>query len=904
MRASRQGRTVLLTVILLLSIGFAAAEWQIDVLEDPQSYPEVSNQTDTVQIVNITTESGHPINQSLLDGRAEYFYTFDGILEAVQLRWLEEGYWYAYFPVNTTGGEVLFEAQGQTTDPELSDQQGEPANATRELQVGNLSVETHNDFSERKKAGSQEFFEVNVTDEYNNQNELNAEVFVQFVNGSWSSGFVDLGYNSENQLYTNTVSLPDKTNKTYAVHVYAINTDAEFDNAEATHSQILNTYPSINGHVERMETDSGCNNQSFFTECERDAELETGFNITQSSADNVNLTMLLHETETEEWQNVSTVELDYEEGLYTGSISIPDVNTSVYDKTVRLMYNATNEDREEIVNYDINYRSFSIEDKSSSVTTPGSYEVRTEFSRFFTPQLIEPERINGKIEVWDPSGELFTEFNIEEMDLNSLEGAYTREINIPTDSETGIYTVIVEAENIYQDFKTKESNFRLESLDKTFGSPESIDYEFNKTGNFTGYVEVENVMDSNLELEADFSEEIEDKISLEESEIILESGSTSEIMVNFDISYVDDYSGEMVLEDVDTGYNRTTNVYITSPTCTHRDGAICIHEQGLNASADERTTVERSFDVKYLGDEEEERDIQVMIDGNISNYVSLSPSQFTLNSSNDTEIVQLNHSIDAPGYFEGNMTVETEQDESLRVLISQDADVEAQDVSIDLPGTIDLGEIPDGEDTSYEVTFENTGSVYIDELSVSSSDYSIEADTTSIEPGETQTFEIVFQEVETGSGQITVDVLTEAGDVSRSISVNADIIPDYDSQADALESRAMSLDSQTNSEDIQSEITDIQMEIQDVKTAYRQQNYEQAESLYNELERRLDTAEAQIQSEAGNGGSDPGTETGSEGIGLFLPLMIVMFVFLLVGFVAYTSIEPEEGDPLYSVLGE
>jgi len=97
------------------------------------------------------------------------------------------------------------------------------------------------------------------------------------------------------------------------------------------------------------------------------------------------------------------------ENFFTGEITVPDINTSAYDRVFQLQYNATNGGREKIIERVVDYNDFRIVDKSDSVTAKGSYNVKLEIRKYFTPELLNNSRINDSmITIEQPSGELLT----------------------------------------------------------------------------------------------------------------------------------------------------------------------------------------------------------------------------------------------------------------------------------------------------------------------------------------------------------------------------------------------------------------------------------------------------------------------------------------------------------------
>ena len=216
-----------------------------------------------------------------------------------------------------------------------------------------------------------------------------------------------------------------------------------------------------------------------------------------------------------------------------------------------------------------------------------------------------------------------------------------------------------------------------------------------------------------------------------------------------------------------------------------------------------------------------------------------------------------------------------------------------------------MGEIQEGESVNEDIEVENTGDIEITSVSVSSEDYDVATESVSLEPDSSEEITIEFSEVESESGQVTLTAETESEAIEKTIDVSASVIPDYITRADDLEQRAIDLDSQISSDsDYQEDLNEAQSRISDIRTAYNRGNYDEAESLYSQVQSSLDDIEVGIRSSSSTGGDDNTSQTGNNSGGLpILPIAAAILVLLIIGFVAYTSIEFERGDPLYNVLG-
>jgi hypothetical protein len=906
---------VLLSVFALFLVSPVSAEWNIDVLDQPYSFQNISNTSNTVQMVELTDGDGTPINNSQLVGDSYFQYNYNNSVR--DMEWLYDGYWYADFQLNRTGGQIEFEAEGETQSSLIEDSTSE-TNATREFNLGNISVDLMNDFSHDLNPENSFDIKVNVTDTVNNTFEDQADVDLYFTNRSWTSEIYDInnkddedGDGTEDHYKNFGLDFNLDYNSTYVLHVNTTNTsDVGYNDSYGVQSMSLSTVPEIKGEIERLNASSGCNNESFFTECEYNTTIDTGFNITSASADNVNLTLELRDSSSGNWENHSTTELTEENGLYTGEIEVPDINTSSYDRVFRLQYKAANGPRVETVDRVVDYNDFKIVDKSDSVTGKGSYRVKLEIRKYFTPKLLTDSRINDSLITIDqPSGDLLNSFNVEDMERMTGSGYFKKKIDIPLNSETGIYDMEVEVTNIYNQTKLELFNFEVTETEQSFSINEG-DEDFEKTvdkiGNHTFNVTVENKLDSETNISTNTTGDIENFTEVNNGEnISLGSEESKNVSIRFDVGSVDEYDGEIKFMDENAKYNSTLDVELDHPSCSYRKGTVCVIGSSLNASSDEKAEIIKDFTTINFGEKNKSYSYSFSLSGNITSYASLETTETVLNTENDSETVDLTYSVNAPGFYSGTLRVDNDED-TVKVPLSLDSDVETTSTSIGLPSSIELGEVEEGESTSKDIEVENTGDIEVTGLEVSSEDYTVSADSTSIGSGSSETVSVEFSEVSLESGELTVTATTNSDSTTETLDVSASVIPDYIEKADGLEQRVIDLDSQVSSDsEYQTELNNVQSSISDLKSAYRQGNYDRAETLHSQVQSTLDDVEAGIR--ASSDPEDPGEQPDQtdEGGGIpILPIAAGIFVFLLVGFVAYTSIEFERGDPLYKVLGK
>ena len=459
----------------------------------------------------------------------------------------------------------------------------------------------------------------------------------------------------------------------------------------------MDTLPEIQGKIEYMNASSGCNNESFFQECQRDATLETGFNVTRATADNVNLTLELENSSSGEWENWTMKTLEHNDDLFEGEIRVPDINTSAYEKHFRLYFNASQESREEIITREIGYKDFKVQDKSDSVTSKGSYRTRLEISKYFTPELLEFSRIeDSSIEIINPSGDQLTSFTVSDMDRRPDSGHFRNTVDLPLDSETGIYDMEVEVTNIYNETISDTFDFNVTDIQQTFtlnGGEHDLEKTISKTGNHSYNVSIQNEVDSETNISTSISDSLEDFTSVNGGDnISLDPEESKNVTVKFEVDSVDEYDGEIKFMDTQANYNETLDVEFNHVTCIHRNNSICITGADLNSSTNESGKIEKEFTATNFGEKNVNYNYSFSISGNITDYAELGKTETTLNTENDSETVNITYSPTGPGFYSGSLEIENEED-SINVPISLESNIESTDISIAEISDIKLGEI-------------------------------------------------------------------------------------------------------------------------------------------------------------------------------------------------------------------
>lgn len=910
MQKSAVLRAAFITSLMVLIVAPAAADWTINSLTPPTAPENVSENLPAAQIALLEgdidgTPGDEPVPPSELSDRnrtLNYIYnSSDGT--RVELSHLASGYYYANLTMNTSQGD-------QTTFEIREDSGNVIDNQTRSFNLGNITVGIRNsrdELHDNMKFGETLETEVNLTGYQGVDVPEQAQVNLWFTNGSWNSRVYKIDNYQNGYFYNYKVEIPDNSDARYIMYVNASHSGASYNNAHGATSVVVNTLPQIKANFEEVTATEGCNNESFFRACERDSEIKFGVNITKSAAENVNMTIEA-KNNSGGWENFTTKTASMDEGLYTTSFEVPDLDTSQYQKEMRVLYNATSEKRKDVDYYNFDYETFKTFFRSASQTSGGEYNLNVEFRKHFTPTTLNTSRLSGDIEVYNPDGDQHASYTLDEMTFDEVEGWFTQNLDLPYGEDEGIWNVEVNATDIYGESKSSTFTFRLTNITQTFEAEDTLEREIDKREVQEFDMKVENLLtDQQVEIEPHAGEEIEIFTKVNGGDnLTLQSGETANFTVELNITDVQSYESHIELQDVDSSYNETVQVSIDGPVCNYKVGPVCIQNPVTDVAADEVGYELTDLGVLFTGTTDGAVNLTSSVEGNISQYLAVEPSRIEMNATNDSHSLELNYSAVTPGYFTGNLTLEAD-DETEKVDLVMNSTVTPREASFELSGDGNFGYIESGSDVELNVTVDNTGNAAIDSMEFSSSAYTVSADSQSLSPGESTEVVLTLENVNSNSGQVTVTASTAAGDTSRTLSVSGTAVPNYAQQAGSLESEIPALDSQIpQGSQLQSELNTLEETISNVKAAYNQENYQRAEELYSQASSQLDSIQ-QRANQLDNGDNQNGGQDGqqnNDGGGGFLIIAVVLVVMLLLGFVLYSSLIPEEGDPLYDVLGK
>lgn len=937
------GRIALFSALMIVFLSFTVADhnnqefsnWDMQIMGHPYSFSEVSNGSNGVQVVNLTT-NGKIITPEQLSGKAQWHFNGTGFNETGgNLTYLRDGLWYMNGLLPTeSNGTVTFEAQGITVSDTMADSQGIEVNATRHLIYGNLTVDvlTFEDlnvsdaylfnisFSEttsigKIKAGKEVTFEVNVWDAFNQQNEANAEVYVWFTNGSWVSEPQEIAnYNNNSQYYYNDrVKIPAGTNTTYIAHVNA----SSGSNYNGVESFVFQTHPAIKGYISRINASSRCAPLSMPDSCEPGARIATTLNITAATANKANLTLMLRNATG--LYPYSTQRMDKAGSAFTTEFTVPRMNNTKWDDELIVRYNASNEDRSLILTHNITVETFFIRDETDLTAYQGQkFPIEIFFGRPITLDTYPKDMMdNATVTIRDSDSDIFTQFNLSHMTFDNDSGIWTNEITLPANVSNATYTIDVEAYDVYGVRKELDpsSGFRVRNITKSFDFEDEQSFYINKTGEFTRNISFENLIGSETVIWFNLTGDIADVTSIGNgSNISLPGSSTKDVPFHFNINTVQDYTGNATFYDSSTGFNETMVLTVDAPDCGTRNGTLCTDWSGwMNITTDQRQEISKFVNLYYIGEFNTSTRITTEVTGKAGNYVEVKESNFTLE---DSENITIEFIADRPIDAKGKIVFNGTENETMLVVPTYfTVNVTPLDTNMELsPAEIDFGVVPDGSSFSTSIEVNNTGSLDLSNFSASSDSFTVSIDSGNVSAGETSELALEITGISSESGTIDLSADSRRDSITRGLSVTGTVMPTFDEINSELSQRIRELETSTSDPTLAQEVSSVNTMISDIQTQMDQENYETALETYNEAQNTLDSLEQQINEQNAGSPNNPGNNTqnpggspgdnpnGGGGFPVVL-LAVLLFVLLVVGFIAYTSIIPEEGDPLYNVLG-
>ena len=939
---SHSSKLVILLILSISVISFTSAQsnWEFEPSTGDLNVENISQNTSAIFLtdletlgddIHLTPENINNFGEDLTEGQQE-----DGEVEPyimVEYQVLNNsnpitvnrslnyskklGTWYADIETNYSNMTAInFMANG-TAESDIPDS-NEEATLSYDVNVGNYTTELINNnlpysMSDEFKAERLMKPDVRIS---NLTGDLvdDAKVKVHFHNTSTREEIFNLdNYNDDEGYYFNSeVDTPKSTNSTYVMRVIAENRS---EGLYGSQSFLVNTAPAIKGNTTVLGTPDNCDKEKMVSLCEVNTTLDVEFGIRAASAEQVNATVYGFNTSSGERQILTEVEMDpvsesnYDTTQYKqyfkSEAVIPDINTSEWDQKAEVEIHSWNIDRSYNETYPINLETFRIEDRSNPTALTGrTHEIRLRLGKYFSLSGYGPDRFQSLETILSGPDEEYY-FDKSNLTYDSSSNVFTADLLIDANASEATYNLETTAQNIYGEEKSKDTSLTVEDIEQTFEVTDEVNLEYQETGEFNEAIEFENMLDSAITIKINPDSET----LLMDEELDLEPKEEASVGYTVNRTTEENEIVNVKFEDNSTGYFVETEFNINSPDCGSTIESLCVEETEISSEIEDPE--EYNETVTITNSDEDPVTANISIEGNITNITEVQ-DQIEVN---DTEELDMPVRPYKAGYYNGNLTFSINNSEaSIPVILDVNIDGVNRSLSVD-PEDADLGTLGEEESVTETFTIENTGSEIVEGLTVSSNDMDVESEEYELASGEEQEIEVTF--VSPSDGEIMFTGTSVGSGVSVTSNITANTIEDVTEDTGRLEDRISDLRSRADSTDIENRITEVETMISQIETQWSSGDYEEAQSTFEDAQSRLDeidsdiTAQENQQSEDPQnpdnpqGGNQDGQDEGSGGGLPIIPIVAILVILMLVGgFIFYESYIPEEGDPLYGVMGE
>jgi hypothetical protein len=930
----KSGKYFLLSLLAISFLSLSAAEWRMSPVDSPFSIDRTGVNMTTIQLVSIEyndTETGKwkavtPSNiYSDDEDKLRYYYNeSDG--NSTLLEHSHKGFWMAKFKPNLTSGDMIKYNVSGTVN--LTGQEDSSSGTIKiendDINVGRYKVGVRTGIEDKYKAGEtiEDFEAYGYNPELPEDKDRiqgasgSGKMAVTIANNNTNINNSLASWDNSGEYFYGNVEVPDVPGSKFLMHV-----EVWDDGSHGSYSTFIQTYPKITGEVKKFNSDDDCKKEEMVEICEEAADIDVEYNITNAEADEVNVTAYAFNKTSGDREYLMSKDLENESlGQFVGDIEIPDINTSKYMRDIEFKFNASNSQRSDVDRHNVTVEPFNFEDRSDPKSFRGEeYNIKLFLSK---PYSLEPYNLtrfnNISVKVKDSSGNEVANISESELSYNEATGLINGEILVASDWSTGSYTLKSEAENIYNHTEMIESGFSVQTLDSPFNISDS-EFEVNTVNKVNKSVEIENFVDEEKEYEVHYNSS--NRLVLNNgTEITVGPKETDVIQFTANLTDMEDFTKSLSVSDEDTEFNKTINIDVITPGCSKTSGEICsLTELPINVSKDTSGTKTEQVEIRNLGGPGSEKQLDVSLTGEIETHAEVVEPSENLNMT-ETYEVEIDYTSQEEGVHTGEVVFETDDGENLNLETELNVGestgeetgsdnetgtengTESEDKISASATNIGLGYMPEGEDSSTTVEITNNGDSTVS-IEVSSEDYTVSSENIEIEAGQTKEVSIVFEGVERESGTVIIS----AGEEEVELTVVANPVPNYKQKAkEELKERKSNLQEKVeDGSSLQKQLTDLSAKIRQIETSWESGNYEEAQTRYDEAQSTLETVSNQL-NDGGNGGdgSDGNDGGGSSGGIPILPIAGGIIMILIIVFVALTSYVPEEGDPLYSILGE
>ena len=920
-----------LVMLLILSISFitfssAQSQWEFEPYTGDLNVGNLSQNSSSIILTDLKTSGNdvhlNPdnINNLREDGsyaRVEYkvLNNSNPVTVTEPLSYSEKlGSWYGDIETNYSEmSYVNFTANG-TAEGEISDSNQE-ATFSYDVNVGNYTVELIDNnlpygMSDEFKAERQMKPDVRIRNTTGDIIE-EASVKLYFHDTTAREEVFSLdNYNEDEGYYFNAeVDTPTDTNSTYVMRIVAEN---QSEGLYGSQSFFVDTAPAIKGNTTVLESADNCDDEEMVSHCEVNTTLDVEFGVTAAYAEYVNATVYGFNSTTGDKEILTEVEMnsvsdsgyDTEKyGQYFESEAvIPDINTSEWDQQAQVQIHSWNIDRSYNETYPIDLETFRIEDRSNPTALTGrTHEIRLRLGKYFSLSGYGPERFQSLETVLSgPEEEYY--FDKSNLTYDSSSNVFTSELLINANASEATYNLETTAVDIFGEEKTRDTSLTVEDIEQTFEVTDEVNLEYQENGEFQESLEFENMLDTAMTVKVNSDSET---IIMDE-EISLEPNEEASIDYTVNRTVEEDELINVVFEDNSTGYFVETEFNVESPDCGATVEGLCVEETEISSEIEDPQ--EYNETVTVTNNDEDPVTANISVEGNITDLTEVQERIEVT----DTEELDMLVRPYTSGYYNGSLVLSVNDSEA-SIPVSFDVNIEEIERSLSVdPESLDLGTLGAGESVTETFTVENTGSEMVEGLMVSSNDMSVESEEYDLESGDEQEIDVTFVSPETGEIKFSGSSIGREANVTAEVTANT--VEDVTENTDRLNDRISDLRDRTDSTDIENRLTEVETMISQINTQWESGDYEQAQSTFDDAQSRLNDIDSDISTQdsqdpenpdnSQEGTQDEQNEESSGGLPI-LPILAILTVLMMVGgFIFYESYIPEEGDPLYGVMGE
>ncbi|WEL23522.1 hypothetical protein [Candidatus Nanohalovita haloferacivicina] len=914
------------TLLITTSLAASAPAWEVTPMNAPDSYSTISPAGATTQYVEIRhRDTGDPITKDYLEryeGRAEWFYLENGTLRnSGDLKYLNGAVWYVHKTVGDKDGKFRFEAQrGSPIDEE--------ANSTKQITISNVKITILTDMSQAYFPGREDArIEVNVTNSTSGDFLTTTDLDVEITNTTYfnTQAFPDDSTNQKYRLYS--LIIPEAVQQEYSLRV-----KATANGETATTTQMISTRDYLNTSVSTVEAQTGCNQQSMPTKCEEGAELDLGLNVTSAHANNVSMAVMRKSVEGNNLETISSsyINKSEETGLYEGNLTFPDLDTSSYSEEIYIKFTAKNNYSTSTRFYNITKARFALTTDMIDTAYQGSeYQLKFGINKRYTGTPVENEDFaSADITVDYPNGSEYKTFSKSDLSYDNETGWATGSMVIPQGTPNGTYTIAGVFSNQYGETVTVSPVFDLKETTQIFNTTDELNVSIVNRKNYSENFTITNQLSNSITINATAMSEISGITTINDgNNIEIAPNNETNVTVNFDVDEVEDYEGEILLEDMNSEFSRTIDVNLNSPDCQITNNSLCADRESINVTLLGPREVTESFEIYNIGPESSVQ-TEIYTTGQISDYVTTSVMGVDLA---DSHSIDVNYSLQTPVNVSGEIVVNS-SGQRLSIPTRLAGDFAEPEVDLEIMNdSMDIGVIQSSS-SQFQLIAKNNGSTNINYIQSETGMFEVsEWSTVSVDAQEPFTTQVTRDSYGTVEREVTYvayqndpENSSETGSTDT-VQITARFMPETQAASENITSWVTRLQGQAFSTGVINQLETARQNATKMEDSLSKGDDIQAYNTYQSTINNLESLETQInnnnqqqddeednqEGDNNNGGSDdPGTDTPptdteqkSGGMGI-LPIILVVLILVVGGFIFYTSYIPEPGDPLYEYLGE